>query len=392
MPSCLIPIYQKLPVTLTRGEGVWLYDDQGRQYLDALSGIGVCALGHNHPAITKTITEQAARLLQVSNAFHTPWQTALANKLCGLSGLAAAYFSNSGTEANEAVIKMALKYGTSHGIATPKIIVMEGGYHGRSLGAWSASCDHSTSQFGPLMPCFIRVPFNDINAINAIKDPNVIAIMLEPVFGKGGLRPASLDYIHALREYCDQHHCLLILDEIQSGMGRTGKLFAYQHTKILPDMLTTAKTLGNGIPIGAYLCNHKVAKVIKPGDHGSTQGGNPFACAVALTVLETFEKEHLYTHVTDIGHYLQQALREALRTYPVFDNIQGKGLMIGIKLKHPIPNIVAMGLEQGIIFNLAGETVIRLLPPYIITQAHADLIVERLSKTLGMSQNGLHYL
>lgn len=381
MNEHLLEIYNKLPITLTHGEGIWLYDDQGNQYLDALSGIGVTALGHNHPVISKTLSEQAQKLIHVANPFFTKEQSQLATKLCQLTGLAKAYFSNSGAEANEAAIKMALKYGVDKGYKNPKIIVMEGGFHGRSLGAWSGSCDQDKSIFGPLIPAFIRVPFDDLGAIKKAYQDNaeVVAIMLEPIFGKGGLLPASIDYLNALRKFCDKNDSLLIFDEVQSGMGRTGRLFAYQFSNIKPDILTTAKALGAGIPAGAFITSKKASSIFSPGDHGSTQGGNALACKMGLTLLDILESNNLYENISEVGNYLQDQLTEKLNAFSLFDKVQGKGLMIGIKLKEPKKATAKIGLKHKIIFNQAGENVIRLLPPFIITHADTDLIVERIT-------------
>lgn len=386
MQNHLIPIYNKIPITFSHGEGIWLYDDNNNQYLDALSGIGVCALGHNHPEVTQAITEQAKKLLQVANTYYTHAQSELANKLCELTGLDGAYFSNSGAESNEAAIKMALKFGTSQNYKHPKIIVMEGGFHGRSLGAWSGSCDHSKSQFGPLLDCYYRVPFNQLEPIQKLaenKNNEIVAIMLEPIFGKGGLLPAEIDYLKSLRNICDQNNWLLIFDEVQSGIGRTGKLFAYQYADIKPDIVTTAKALGNGVPIGTFIASQKAIENFKPDDHGSTQGGNVFSCAVALAVLEALEKQNLYHHAKVIGEYLQKQLTKALESFELFEKVQGKGLMIGIKLKQAPKNAIKIGLKNGIVFNHAGADVIRLLPPYIITKNDADLIVEKLVRCFG---------
>ena len=383
MSEHLIPIYNKLPITFSHGQGIWLYDSKGRKYLDALSGIGVCALGHNHPEITKAITAQAQKLLQVPNTYYTQAQSKLADKLCQLTELDGAYFANSGAEANEAAIKIALKFGTSKGYTKPKIIVMEGGFHGRSLGVWSGSCDQTESQFGPLLDSYLRVPFNQIEPIKNLADNQcheIVAVLLEPVFGKGGLLPAEIDYLKTLRHICNENDWLLIFDEVQSGVGRTGKLFAYQYANIKPDIITTAKALGNGIPIGAYIASQKAIGNFQTNDHGSTQGGNPFACAIGLRVLEILEQENLYENAKKVGAYLQEKLTNALSTFSLFDKVQGKGLMIGIKLHQAPKNAVTVGLENGIVFNHAGKNIIRLLPPYIITEADADLIVAKLMK------------
>jgi len=375
----LLTFYNKFPITFARGDGVWLYDGVGKAYLDALSGVGVCALGHRHPAITKAITSQADTLMHVANTFYTQPLLDLAKRLCEITGLYRAYFSNSGAESAEAIIKMALKFGTNKGIKNPKIIVMEGGFHGRSLGAWSGSCDQSKSQFGPLIPAFTRVPFNDLAAAQAAVTPDTVAIMLEPVLGKGGLLPADIAYMEALRQLCDQKDLLLILDEVQSGMGRTGKWFAYQYSNIQPDILATAKALGNGMPIGAFITNEKAAPLLQPSDHGSTQGGNALACHVALAVINTIEKEKLMDQAVEVGDYLQTQLHRALQTHPLYDGIQGKGLMIGIRLTRPEKSLLKLGVEQGLIMNFASKQVLRLLPPLILTRQEADVIVEKLS-------------
>ncbi|MFN3234647.1 MAG: aspartate aminotransferase family protein [Gammaproteobacteria bacterium] len=379
--TALIKIYNKHPITFTRGEGVWLYDDNDEQYLDALSGIGVCALGHHHPAITNTITQQAKKLLHVANIFYTEPQVALAKKLCEMSGLDKALFSNSGTEAVEAAIKMARLYGTRKGIASPKIIVMNEAFHGRTLGSWSASGPQGM-QFGPLLSGFIPVPFNDVDAIEGLsKDKDIVAIILEPILGKKGCLPANPGVLKKIRKLCDANDWLMILDEIQSGMGRTGKLFAYEHENILPDIVTTAKALGNGIPIGTYVASKKASDIFQPGDHGSTQAGNAFACAVGLSVLNTFENENIFENVTYMGTLLNDRLSEALESFELFERVQGKGLMIGIKLKAPVNNAIEAGIANRILFNHAGKDVIRLLPPYIVTEAHVDEIVRRMKET-----------
>lgn len=378
MSDCLLALYNKLPTTFVRGENIWLYDEEDRAYLDAITGIGVTALGHQHPEINRVMVDQIHKLLHVPNNFNNPAQNQLAAKLCELSGLNRASFSNSGTEANEAAIKLALKFGINKGYKNPKIIVMEGGYHGRSLGSWSASCNPEHSIFGPLLPAFIYVPFNSIEAIEALNHPEIVGVMLEPIFGKGGLLPASTLYLQQLRTLCDQRDWLFMCDEVQSGLGRTGKWFAYQHADILPDIVTIAKCLGNGIPIGACIVSKKLANTFQIGDHGTTQGGSIFASTVALAVLTTIEKENLLKNAADVGDYLQKKLTLHLRTFNCFEKIRGTGLMIGIQLTRTIPNTITSGIKQGIIFNLAGKDVIRLLPPIVLTHAQADMLVERM--------------
>lgn len=378
MPDHLIHLYNKLSTTFVRGENTFLYDEQGRDYLDAITGIGVTALGHQHPIINQVMHEQINTLLHVTNNFNHPAQTQLAEKLCRISGLDCVGFANSGAEANELAIKLILKYGIDKGIKTPKIIVMHGGYHGRTLGAWSASCTEAQSKFGPLFPAFIHVEFNSIEAIKALDDENIVAVMLEPIFGKGGLLPASTEYLQQLRQLCDQRQWLLMCDEIQSGLGRTGKWFAYQFANILPDIVTIAKCLGNGIPIGACIASKKLANTLQINDHGGTQAGSIFACTVALAVLKIIGTENLLENSRSVGEYLQQQLSEKLKPFSVFEKIRGKGLMIGVQLTHEIKNAVAIGIKHGIVINYLGKDVIRLLPPIIMTQPQADILVKRL--------------
>jgi acetylornithine/N-succinyldiaminopimelate aminotransferase len=382
MSNYLLPIYNKLPITLTHGQGLWLYDQAGHRYLDALSGIGVSGLGHNHPAITKVICEQAQKLLHIPNNYQSETLNALAESLCHKTKMAKAYFSNSGTEANEAAIKMARKFGQQKGYASPKIIVMEQGFHGRSLGAWSASGKHQEQTFGPLLNGFITCPFDDIEAISQLSDKHkdICAILLEPVLGKGGCQPHTPGYLQALRALCDKKDYLLMLDEIQCGVGRSGQWFSFQHENIIPDVLTAAKTLGNGIPIGAYIASAKACDIFVPNDHGSTQGGNPFACAVALTVLDTIEQENLLPHIQAMGERLQQGLEESIGKHPRVDKIQGQGLMRCIKLKEKTPQLATLGVAEKIIFNLSGGTTLRLLPAFIAQEQDIDTIIERVER------------
>jgi acetylornithine aminotransferase len=378
MSDHLMHLYHKLPTTFVRGEHVFLYDEQDRDYLDAITGIGVTALGHQHPVINNVIHKQVDQLLHFTNNFNNPSQNQLAEKLCSLTGLDCVGFGNSGTEVIELAIKLILKFGVDRGIKAPKIIVMEGGYHGRSLGAWSASCTPSQSKFGPLLPAFIYVPFDDINAIAALNDADIVAVMLEPIFGKGGLLPASMTYLQQLRQLCDQRGWLLLFDEIQSGLGRTGKWFAYQFANVSPDIVTIAKCLGNGIPIGACIAHQKLANTLQANDHGSTQAGNVLSCTVGLAVLNIIEQDNLLENARVVGDYLQQQLITQLQPFASFAKIRGKGLMIGIQLTREIKNAVAIGIKHGIVFNYLGKDVIRLLPPIILTQAQANILVERL--------------
>ena len=378
MSDHLIALYNKLPVTFVRGENIWLYDEKGRAYLDAITGIGVNALGHQHLEINRVMIDQLHKILHVPNNFNNPPQNQLAEKLCQLTGLSRASFASSGTEANEIAIKLALKWGINKGFKNPKIVVMEGGFHGRSLGSWSASCDPQHSIFGPLLPAFIYAPFNSIEAIESLDDPEIVGVMLEPIFGKGGLLPADTSYLQQLKKWCVEHDWLFMCDEVQSGLGRTGKWFAYQFADIIPDIVTVAKCLGNGIPIGACIVSEKLANTFQIGDHGTTQGGCVFASTTALAVLNTIEKENLLENARDVGHYLQNKLTENLQKFNCFEKIRGKGLMIGIQLTRTIPNTISIGVKHGVIFNNTGKDVIRLLPPIILTHAQADILADRL--------------
>jgi acetylornithine/N-succinyldiaminopimelate aminotransferase len=384
MNNFIIPAYNKLPVAFEYGKGVWLWDTEGKKYLDAVSGIAVTALGHSHPAIIAAITEQASKLLHTSNAYRIPEQEKLAQKLSELSGMEQVFFGNSGAESNELAIKIARLYGHSKGISAPKIVVMEKGFHGRTLGALSASANPKIKAvFEPLMPGFIRIPYNDIHAIEQItyNNPDIVAIHLEPIQGNAGTIIPASGYLKKIRQICDQHNCLMMLDEVQTGIGHTGKLFAYQHDEIKPDVLCLAKALGNGIPISACIVSGAAKGLIQPGQHGSTTGGNPFACHIALTVLQVIEKEELLVNATELGDYLLSGLREALAVKKIVTNIRGKGLMIAVELDRPITDIRLLGLKEGLLFNvtISANQVIRLLPPLILTRQQADQIIIRLT-------------
>lgn len=382
----LMTNYNPLPVTFVRGEGVWLWDTDDNCYLDALGGIAVCALGHCHPAITQAITEQAQALLHTSNLYQIQNQLLLADKLCQLTGMDRAFFCNSGAEANEAAIKLVRLHGHARGIAAPKIIVMEKSFHGRTMATLSATASKKVQAgFEPIMPGFVRVPYDDINTVDGImaNDSDIAAIMVEPITGEGGINVPADDYLQALRELCDRYNCLLILDEVQTGMGRTGKLFAYQHyPHLLPDILTIAKALGNGFPIGACLARGETATLFQPGSHGTTFGGNPLAARVALAVLDTLENEQLITRAGTAGAALLEKLRQRLGNNPHVKDIRGKGLMIGIELDKPCREILMIGLKNRVLFSVTAEKVIRILPPYIITDDQVTLLVERLATTI----------
>ncbi|CAM2738007.1 aspartate aminotransferase family protein [Legionella worsleiensis] len=381
----LITTYNPMPVTFTHGKGVWLYDEQGKEYLDGLSGIAVCGLGHAHPDVTQTIQEQAAKLLHTSNAFHIKEQELLAAKLTAMAGMDQVFFANSGAEANEAAIKLTRLYGHKKGIETPSVIVMERAFHGRTMATLTASGNRKVQAgFEPLVPGFIRAPFNDLDAIHAIaaNRDDVVAVMIEPIQGEGGIFPAEEGYLRSLAKLCDQHDWMLILDEIQTGNGRTGKLFSCMHYGIQPDVLTTAKGLGNGLPIGACLMSKRANDLFKPGSHGSTFGGNSLACATALTVLNVIERDKICEKVTKNSGLLMDKLISNLGEHPNVKAIRGKGFMIGIELDRPANDMRALGLEQGLLFNITADTVVRLLPPLIITEDEIDELVRRLTRTI----------
>lgn len=379
-----------MPVTFTHGEGVWLYDEQGKKYLDGLSGIAVCGLGHAHPDVTRTIQEQAARLIHTSNVFHIKEQELLAAKLTSMTRMEQVFFANSGAEANEAAIKLTRLFGHKKGIETPSIIVMEKAFHGRTMATLTASGSRKVQAgFEPLVPGFIRAPFNDLDAIHTIaaNREDVVAVMVEPIQGEGGIYPAEEGYLRALANLCEQNDWMLILDEIQTGNGRTGKLYSCMHYDIQPDILTTAKGLGNGMPIGACLMSKRAKDLFKPGNHGSTFGGNPLACATALTVLEVIERDRLCERVTKNSALLMDKLISNLGEHPNVKAIRGKGYMIGIELDRPANDMRVLGLENQVLFNITAETVVRLLPPLIISEDEIDELVNRITRTINQFTN-----
>lgn len=381
----LITTYNPMPVTFTHGKGVWLYDDEGKEYLDGLSGIAVCGLGHAHPDVTRTIQEQAAKLLHTSNAFHIKEQELLAAKLTAMAGMDQVFFANSGAEANEAAIKLTRLFGHKKGIETPSIIVMERAFHGRTMATLTASGSRKVQAgFEPLVPGFIRAPFNDLDAIHTIaaNREDVVAVMIEPIQGEGGIYAAEEGYLRSLAQLCEHNDWMLILDEIQTGNGRTGKLYACMHYDIQPDILTTAKGLGNGMPIGACLMSKRANDLFKPGNHGSTFGGNSLACATALTVLDVIERDKLCEKVTKNSALLMDKLISNLGEHPNVKAIRGKGFMIGIELDRPANDMRAIGLANGILFNVTADTVVRLLPPLIINEDELDELVKRLTTTI----------
>ena len=384
MTNSVMPTYGRLDIAFTKGKGAWLTDTEGKQYLDALSGIAVCNLGHAHPAITKAITEQAATLIHTSNIYHIPLQDQLADKLTGLSGMEQVFFCNSGAEANEAAIKIARKYGHSKGVDKPVIIVMDGSFHGRTMATLSATGNSKVhAGFEPLVPGFVRVPFNDIDALRmAISHwPEAVAVMLEPVQGEGGIKIPDPDYLAEVRELCTQRKLLMMLDEVQTGIGRTGEWFAFQHSEgLLPDVMMLAKGLGNGMPIGACLVAGDAVGILEAGNHGSTFGGNPLACKVALTVLNTIENDKLMQNVKTLNAIMVQGFEQALSGYSEVKVIRAAGFMFGIELIKPCGALVQQALEQGLLINVTAGNVVRLLPPLMINADEAKQIVDQTSK------------
>lgn len=385
MANNVMNTYGRLPITVDWGQGAYLWDTNGKQYLDALSGIAVCSLGHAHPAVAQAIAEQANLLMHTSNLYRIPQQEELATKLCTLAKMDRVFFGNSGAEANEAAIKLARLYGHNKGINEPQIIVAEGSFHGRTLATLSATGNRKIQRgFEPLVSGFVRVPFNDIETVENVakQNRNVVAVLVEPVQGEGGINIPDPDYLKKLRKICDQRGWLLMLDEIQSGMGRTGQWFAHQHAKIVPDVMTLAKALGNGMPIGACIARGKAADVLQPGTHGSTYGGNPLACAAALAVIDTMTKEKIPAKAAKTGKLLVKEFGKALAKQQGINEIRGQGMMIGIELDRPCGELVALAAESGLLINVTASSVIRLLPPLILTEAQAKQLVSQLSKLI----------
>ncbi|RMG35396.1 MAG: aspartate aminotransferase family protein [Gammaproteobacteria bacterium] len=381
MTDVLMHTYNRLPVTFVQGQGAWLTDDTGKTYLDALSGIAVCGLGHAHPALSAAIADQAGRLLHVSNLYRIREQEELGEALCALSGMERAFFANSGAEANEAAIKLARLYARQRDIRNPTIVVMENSFHGRTLATLSATGNRKVQAgFEPLVQGFVRVPFDDLEALQAVADNNadVVAVLVEPIQGEGGVRIPAPGYLAGLRELCDRHGWLMMLDEIQTGMGRTGRYFAFQHSDLLPDVMTLAKGLGNGVPIGACLARGKAAELFAPGHHGSTFGGNPLACRAGLVVCDTLRTADLPARAAVLGEKLLDDLEAELSELRGITDIRGQGLMIAIELDRPCGELVTAALEQGLLINVTAERVIRLLPPLIISEAEAEQLVATL--------------
>lgn len=376
--DALMNTYGTRAATLVKGEGARLWDADGNEYLDALSGIAVCGLGHSHPGIAAAVAEQAGTLTHCSNFFDIPNQQKLADKLRDISGMSNVFFGNSGAEANEAAIKMARLFGHKKGIKLPTIVVMDNAFHGRTLATLTASGSRKVQAgFEPLVRGFARSPYNDIEALTVIGDnnPNICAVLVEPIQGEGGIHMGDQDYLQKLRAVCDQRGWLLMLDEVQTGNGRTGKYFCYQHSGILPDVVTTSKGLGNGVPIGACLASGAAAELMQPGNHGSTFGGNPLSCAAALAAVTAIADGGLDHRAAELGDRIMAGFKTELAEVDHVKDIRGMGCMIGIELDRPCKSLFMAAMDKGLIINVTAESVIRLLPPMIMTDSEADQLV-----------------
>ncbi len=382
--STIMPTYfSQMPLVFTRGRGVWLWDTAGNKYLDSFSGVAVCNLGHAHPAITKAVTEQAKLLLHTSNNFRILNQEKLADKLTQVAGMEQVFFCNSGAEANEAALKLTRVYARKKGLQNPVVVTMRNSFHGRTFATLSASgLSRLQAGFEPILPGFTYVTLNDINELKKVsaENPNIIAIMLEPIQGDGGIFAATKEYLREVRDLCDQHDWLMILDEVQTGIGRTGTWFGYQNFTIVPDIITNSKALANGFPIGVCLARGKACNLFGPGKHGNTFGGSPIICAVALAVLETMEKLNLLQHTQEIGQYLLERLQQKLSGKVVA--IRGRGLMLGIELEKTCFNVLTIGLKHQVLLNVVNNNTIRLLPALIINERQVDDLVKRLVKVV----------
>lgn len=383
--SHLMNTYARQPVAFVRGEGVYVWDEDGKRYLDVVAGVAVNTLGHGHPALVKAISEQASTLIHTSNLYRVKRQEELADRLCGLSGMDKAFFCNSGCEANEAAIKLARLYGHGKGIANPTIIVTEKSFHGRTMATLSATGSRKIQAgFEPLLSGFARVPFNDIAAIRQVASTNqdVVAVLVEPLQGEGGVNVAASDFLVELRKVCDEFGLLMMLDEVQTGIARTGTWFAFQHSGVMPDVMALAKGLGSGVPIGACLARGEAAEVFRPGNHGSTFGGNPLACAASLATLDAVEKQSLRENADKVGAYIRAGLKDKLKDVAGVADIRGQGLMIGIELDRSCGDLVAKMRDRGFLVNVTADKVIRLIPPLIFSQANADELMQPLAEEI----------
>lgn len=382
MSSHLLPIFSPLPICFERGDGLWLTDTEGKRYLDGFAGIAVNGVGHNHPRLVAALKDQVEHLIHCSNYFRIDLQEDVAAKICEKSGMRGCFFCNSGLEANEAAIKLARKYAHLKGITQPRIIVFDHAFHGRSIATLSATANAVVRRdFGPYTPDFVRVPAGDVKAIEKLAEtlPGICAVMFEPVQGEGGICVIPDETMRAIRELCDKHDWLMILDEVQTGMGRTGKWFAFQHAGIMPDVMTLAKALGSGVPVGALVCSEKTYGIFTPGNHGSTFGGNPLAMRAAKTTISIMEDEKLVENAAVMGEYLQNEFRKALADVPGFVEVRGRGLMIGIVLDRLAHGCLALGLKHGVLFSVTAGNVIRIVPSLTIARRDADELVKRVT-------------
>jgi acetylornithine aminotransferase len=379
MSSAISNTYGRLPVAFTHGKGVWLWDTNGRRYLDAMAGIGVSCLGHDHPKLVAAISEQASRVIHTSNLYQIPQQEALAKRINEISNMTEVLFGNSGAEANEAAIKLARYYGYKKGNDLPTIITMESSWHGRTLGTLAATdSEKARTGFGPLPEGFVKVKYNDLEAVRSAgdKEPRVVAVLLEVLQGEGGIRPSDIAYMKGLRKLCDERGWLMMIDEVQSGIGRTGKWLAHQWADILPDVVVLAKGLGGGVPIGAIAARGPAAGVLGPGSHGTTFGGSPLVCAAGLATLDALASEKLLENAATVGAYLKAGLENALKGTPGVLEVRGQGLMLGIELEKPCGVLVGRALEAGLLINVTRDRVIRMLPPLLINKTEADEIIK----------------
>jgi len=384
MSDHLMKTYARLPVTFEKGAGAILQDTNGKSYLDAVSGIAVCSLGHAHPAVAEAICEQSHQLIHTSNLYNVANQQKLSDRLTELSGMDRAFFCNSGAEANETALKIAKKFGHQKGIDNPAVIVMENSFHGRTMATLSATGNSKVHEgFTPLVEGFVRVPYDNVEAVKQHSDnANIVAILVEPVQGEGGVHVPKAGYLTELKAICEQNDWLLMLDEIQTGIGRTGKWFAFQHESVTPDVLTLAKALGNGVPIGCCLAKGKAADVLVPGNHGTTFGGNPLACAAGLAVLNIMKMHNYIPHVAKKGQTLLERFREELKDQSSVIDIRGKGYMIGIQLDRPCGELVTKALENGLLINVTRGDTVRLLPPFVMDTEQKEQLITQLTQLI----------
>lgn len=389
--SNVMNTYSRLPVTFVKGEGVWLWDSQGERYLDAISGVAVCGLGHSHPRVAEAICRQAKVLIHTSNIYFIEKQEQLAARLAALSGMEKIFFCNSGAEANEAAIKLARLYGHNNGVALPTIVVMEQSFHGRTMATLTATGNRKVQAgFEPLLTGFVRVPYNNLEAIKQVAEnnKNVVAVLVEPFQGEGGVNVPQARYLQELRALCDQHGWLLMLDEVQSGIGRSGRWFAFQHSDIMPDVMTLAKGLGSGVPIGACLARGVATEVLKPGNHASTFGGNPLVCAAALETLAVIEEDALIDHAHELGVFMREQMRAQLADVDGVVEIRGQGLLIGVELALPCSDLVKRALDYKLLINVTSEKVVRLLPALVMQPDEARQVVDTTCRLIREFLNG----